>query len=462
MDKATFNLEPEVPVKLKFGEENNILIAEAENCFAQQQNYQVTVTTSVPIDDALDQELVNNKYRPFTYQKTFTTQPAPATSLTKPNSVARVDINSIDINFSEPMNQDEVLGLIKLSPDLAGNWLWVDEQNLSFQLSQQLNYNQTYKIQLSGRAKSIDGSYIDSFDLAFRTYGAVSVSKFSPYNGQVQVPINKEISINFNQPVDHPSAEDAFTISPPIAGNFEWQANTLIFKTSGLAQDTTYTVAVDQGIGSINGLASTRSYSTTFTTIESQTILNVPYDRQDYPLSCEASALKMALGFYGLNPSEDEIIARVGYNGPVHRNQETNIWGNPNIGYVGDISGSQNTTGYGVHWGPIAKAASSYRSTQAFSGWSATQLAAELETGHPVVIWGSIGGSPDSWQDESGNTIFAWKGEHTWTVIGFTGKVDNPTGFYTHNPLGPANQRWSISSFMGNWAKFGNSGVVVR
>lgn len=191
-------------------------------------------------------------------------------------------------------------------------------------------------------------------------------------------------------------------------------------------------------------------------------ILNVPFDYQDYPLSCEASALKMALGYYGINVSENSIMATIGYHGPKHR--QGDLWGNPNIAYVGDLSGRQNTTGYGVHWGPIAQAGNRWRPSEAFRGWSLANLAKEINDGHPVIIWGAQGGSarPDSWITPEGPRVSTWHGEHTWVVVGFAGSVSSPTAFYLHNPLGGANVRWSRDSFIENWSRFGNSGVVVR
>lgn len=201
---------------------------------------------------------------------------------------------------------------------------------------------------------------------------------------------------------------------------------------------------------------------TALTSCRGGTILNVPFDLQNYPLSCEASALKMALGYYGINVSEDTIMATIGYHGPKHR--QGDLWGNPNIAYVGDLRGRQNTTGYGVHWTPIARAGNRWRPSQAFSGWSLANLAKEINDGHPVVIWGATGGGvrPDSWRTPEGTRVSTWHGEHTWVVVGFAGSVSNPTAFYVHNPLGGARVRWSRAAFASNWARFGNSGVVVR
>ncbi len=196
-----------------------------------------------------------------------------------------------------------------------------------------------------------------------------------------------------------------------------------------------------------------------FTTAEETIKLGVGLDYQDRPLSCEAAALKMALSFKGTFVSETDIMNRVGYD-PTER--ENGAWGDPYQHFVGDIDGVQNTTGYGVYWGPIASAGSAWRPTEAFTNWTTAQLAAEIESGNPVVVWGTYAGAyQDSWTTPDGRLIDAWKGEHTRVAIGFVGSADNPTTIILNDPI--AGQLWwSRATFETNWRSFGNAGVVVR
>lgn len=148
----------------------------------------------------------------------------------------------------------------------------------------------------------------------------------------------------------------------------------------------------------------------------------------------------------------------IGYDPTIHNG---NVWGDPNIAFVGDINGRQNTTGYGVHWDPIAKAAGNWRSAKAFSGGSASGLAQEIQNGNPVVIWGVAGnGYYDPWFTQDGRKIEAWKGEHVRVVIGFKGSVDDPQEFIINDPIN-GKLAWSRDRLMGDWAKFNNSGVIV-
>ena len=92
-------------------------------------------------------------------------------------------------------------------------------------------------------------------------------------------------------------------------------------------------------------LISLLAYSTPTVEAVSPTILNVPIDRQDLPLSCEAASLKMALNYKGLPVTETQLIAIIGHDASARAGDR---WGDPNKYYVGSLYGRQNSTGYGV------------------------------------------------------------------------------------------------------------------
>jgi uncharacterized protein YvpB len=167
----------------------------------------------------------------------------------------------------------------------------------------------------------------------------------------------------------------------------------------------------------------------------------------------------MALAAKGVKVSETDIMAKIPVNSEA---RQGNIWGDPYREYVGNISGRQNTTGYGVYWEPIAQAAQVWRSAEAFTGWSIPELTREVAKGNAVVVWGVYAnGYADSWTTTGGKNIMAWKGEHARTLIGFIGSADNPSQLILNDPF--AGQIiWTRAKFQADFAKFGNSGVVVR
>lgn len=287
----------------------------------------------------------------------------------------------------------------------------------------------------------------------------LSIREVSPRSAGIGV--NSSIRANFSQAVDHGQAQSKFSTMPAITGSFSWDGQVMIFKPSApLAFDTTYTVTIGAGVPSTGGQTLAADYRWTFSTSTPTTLLNIAEDYQDKPLSCEAAALKMALAGKGIKASENEIMAIVGYDPTPHQGD---VWGDPDSAYVGNISGHQNTTGYGVHWAPIARAANHWRPAMAFSNWTPAQLAHEISVGNPIVIWGVVGRAAyyDPWHTPGGKLVKAWKGEHTRTVIGFTGSPDNPKTFIINDPF-TGRITWSVATLKSNWISFGYSGVVVR
>lgn len=462
-DSFSVQIEPKHDFSLAQANNNTSLEVSFKSCLKISSKYTISAQINIPKDDTLPKEVLENKYKSYEFKKSFTTMGVPSLKLVKPiGTMVLTDNREISVQFSEAMEETAINNLT-ISPKPNGSWGWSNSSTAVFRANESLAFNTTYTITLSGRSLTKSGSYISSKTLSFKTIGAARVSRVIPANDAGGVATTTSIQVTFDQAVDKKDAEAKFRISPSVSGSFAWSGNTMIFNHSGSLQKATrYTITIASGVKSINGLPA-QGFSSSFTTQEPVKILNVPYDRQDYALSCEASTLRMALGYYGINVSEDAIMAEMGLDGPKHRTS-SNVWGDPNIAYVGDVHGRQNTTGYGVHWNPIARAGNKWRPSQAFRGWSATDLAKEIDAGHPVIIWGATGGGarPDSWKTAAGKTISAWVGEHTWVVTGFAGSVNNPTAFYLHNPLGGANVRWSKASFLNNWGRLGNSGVVVR
>jgi uncharacterized protein YvpB len=170
----------------------------------------------------------------------------------------------------------------------------------------------------------------------------------------------------------------------------------------------------------------------------------------------------MALAYRDVYVDEQELIGLVGFD-PVSKSkvEGITIWGNPDKGFVGNIDGRMLVDGYGVYEGPIALAGSGYRKTQAFRGWTATQLAAQLESHNPVIVWGHLGsGKQYTWKTSDGADVQAVAYEHTFLAYGFRGNAQDPEGFYLVDPVyGP--KYMEVGDFMDNWSALGYRGVVV-
>ncbi len=191
------------------------------------------------------------------------------------------------------------------------------------------------------------------------------------------------------------------------------------------------------------------------------TLLDIRLDWQDKALSCEAASLKMALAWKGINVSEDEIMEKIGYD---LTSRQGDVWGDPYKTYVGDIDGKICQTGFGVYWGPVAKAANYWTESRAFSSWDLEDLTTEIQGGNPVLVWGTLpvdNLNDCSWYTSEGKFIRAFKETHVRLAIGFVGEADSPLKIILNDPLS-GRLYWDVSYFLTNWQVYARSGVVVR
>jgi len=188
--------------------------------------------------------------------------------------------------------------------------------------------------------------------------------------------------------------------------------------------------------------------------------LNVPLYKQEKSLSCEAASLRMALGYKGVNISEEDLINRIGFDGtPKHGDK----WGDPQYAFVGNIRGRQMSSGYGVYWEPIQRIASEMRSSYYFKDMGLQEMLEEVSDGNPVVVWGAKNNRyyPVYWKTVFEKLIYAVSGEHARVVKGFQGHISNPSHIIANDPA-YGEQYWAVGDFMENWKFFNNSGVVVE
>ncbi|PID31025.1 hypothetical protein CSA80_00185 [Candidatus Saccharibacteria bacterium] len=336
----------------------------------------------------------------------------------------------ITVTFDQDMVQDASA----VSFDVPGSGSWQDPRRYVHTVGA-VPPGASYAYSVKKGARSVAGGFVaEDKTFTAQTPGHVQVVRAVPR--AARVALASKVSLTFNQPVDHASAQAAFFISPHVAGSFSWSGTTMTYSPNGLAYQTTYTYGVRDGVQPVFGLVG-KAYSAQFSTVYEVRKLNVPYYRQVHALSCEAASLRMALAYYGVATNDDAILQRIGY-APQPRDTATNTWQDPNIEFVGDVDGKLGVTGWGVYAGPVAKAARSYgRSADVVYSPSVQQVAAAIYSGKPVVAWGVMGwrAVDDSWNTATSGVVHAAKNQHVRLVYGVEGSASNPVGFYLHDPI---------------------------
>ena len=120
-------------------------------------------------------------------------------------------------------------------------------------------------------------------------------------------------------------------------------------------------------------------------------ILSAPQYFQQHGLSCEAAALRMALGAFGINVAENTLLSQIGADlRPAYTNSTGFHWGDPYASFVGNVNGSERgLTGYGVYYPPIARVAQANGAaiSQASEGIAPSTIYQAVLAGHPVIAW---------------------------------------------------------------------------
>lgn len=217
-----------------------------------------------------------------------------------------------------------------------------------------------------------------------------------------------------------------------------------------------------------------RAYNTLYYFVQNQTAqvsdalnpknvtqISVPFYRQKHALTCEVAALKMALNYYGINVTEDELIKKIAFATKKAMSKE-NIWGDPDLGFVGNIDGSIfDGTGYGVYHKPIYDLAARYRPSYIMQNAELSEVLEEVKNGNPVVVWGLLSKSkPIVWRTENGKEVEGHPGEHARVVTGFYGTVKNPAVVILMDPI-YGKVRIPKNKFLADWKIMDNRAVVI-
>ncbi|WP_320165037.1 C39 family peptidase [uncultured Trichococcus sp.] len=190
--------------------------------------------------------------------------------------------------------------------------------------------------------------------------------------------------------------------------------------------------------------------------------LDVPLLNQLDPpallLGCEVTSLAMILQYNGITVTKNELADKLPVV-PIY--YEDGLHGNPNEGFVGDVTGSDY--GFCVYHGPIAALASDYIPTariKDISGQDFDFVIAALDRGNPVwVVTTTTFLSDDElevWQTPTGPVTISYI-MHSVAVVGY-----DTDSLYINNPYGQKDQKVDRHNFILAWEQMGKQAVYIE
>lgn len=413
-----------------------------EEALGQDQEYKIDIyrtPRSYDVENGDDIEIGDTEKIQTVTFKTVTT---PLVSSYEPKGDSVLADSVIKVVFDQPMDHESVEEHFSIEPSVEGEITWSNEKTFVLTPKDPLKKETDFKVLFQkGILSEYAGTTEEDISIKFKTIGKVKVSAFSPVSGSYGLePSSTNVVVEFNQKVDHASAQQHFSISPAVAGSFAWEGNKLIYYTAGkINYSTRYNVGISAGVKTVDGLDSTENFNYYFVTRDNIFTLAVPWYKQQEGFSCNLAAARMALAYRGVYVSESQIKSAIGTGG------------DPNVNWV---------AGYGVHWGPVASYIGNYRNVSVKSGWNVAALAKEVEKGNPVIVWwyNRYSQPAGSFTLESGAT--GYKGMHSEVVRGFVGNSSNPTSLMTNDPW-RGQLTYNQSLFVSTWAYLGYTAVVV-
>ncbi len=178
---------------------------------------------------------------------------------------------------------------IAISPDLPGKGEWVNTSVYAFRPDKgYLRSGTTYQATVKAGLKDATGesSLAQDYTWQFSTaapgidFFTLSERQYNPDSGYNKVLLDDYFTVQFLQPMDHPSVEAAISLDggPSVGFKFKWSADSLsvvITPTQRLALGTTYTFHVGQGAQAENGGTLVKGLDWKFTTVPPPAIVGV-------------------------------------------------------------------------------------------------------------------------------------------------------------------------------------------
>lgn len=178
---------------------------------------------------------------------------------------------------------------------------------------------------------------------------------------------------------------------------------------------------------------------------------------------CEIVSLTMLLQYYGIDKNKMELTEEMKKD-PTERKESADgailYWGNPNIGFVGDITG--RTKGYGIYNGPLFELLEEYiPGAVNLTGKPFDEIERSVSEGRPVIVWTTVtfvkplGDQWITWDSPQGE-IRATFQEHAVLLVGY-----DKDHVYVNDPLSGKKQlKLEKSTFLPSWEALGKQAIT--
>src|SRR5690606_18651360 len=180
-----FKIEPKIDFDIK-NETPTLIRLTPKTKLSQSTQYILTVQRAPKrVDLITNKELERDNFLDI-HKISFTTIKEPfIKSITPKGNSVKAD-SSIRIRFETEMDKEIAESKISISPEVKGQFEWLDDRTLSLKPTEPLKKATKYTINIgSGLKSALGGSSERSLTHEFETVGKVKIASHSPSNGEI-------------------------------------------------------------------------------------------------------------------------------------------------------------------------------------------------------------------------------------------------------------------------------------
>jgi hypothetical protein len=207
-------------------------------------------------------------------------------TLPLPDDASRALITtSIEVEFSEPVEQASAAEALSIEPSVDGGISW-SGSTMIFTPSNPLELATSYRVSVGGGIRDLAGNRMTraAEPFVFETSGPPTVRLAQPKDGADDVGLAASITITFSSPMDTASVEAALMLRPAFAHELRWDGEVLeIIPVEPFEADQDYRLAIGDEAKDVAGVGLAAPLSLSFRTIAPglETTLLIPADGTD-------------------------------------------------------------------------------------------------------------------------------------------------------------------------------------
>jgi Big-like domain-containing protein len=163
---------------------------------------------------------------------------------------------SLEIVFSEPVDQEAAAGAIQIEPTIVGAVSW-SGSTMIFTPADPLELDSTYRLTLGGGIRDRAGNAMSELPppFEFATTGRPTLVVATPADGATDVPLDDPLELTFSTLMDTASVEAELRLRPSFPHELRWSGELLeIVPTGSLRPGQEYTIVVQAGASDVAGV----------------------------------------------------------------------------------------------------------------------------------------------------------------------------------------------------------------